>query len=124
VIWRFFLLNSGHGGDLEIAIVCRVAIVIKIWSKLLATCPLRRVCIWRQGYWWRGKKLEAKSTQHQQKASNFARRKILMLLPWLKYKTDTSFVGWCFNQGTTCLKNEDSKIKTTQRILSRGRAPI
>jgi hypothetical protein len=68
----------------------------------------------------KGENLEAKSIEHQQKTSNFPQRKILMLLPWLKYRIKTSCVGWHFNQSTSCLKNEYSKIKTTQRILSRS----
>jgi hypothetical protein len=30
VIWQFFLLNGGHDGDLEIANVYKVVIVVKI----------------------------------------------------------------------------------------------
>jgi hypothetical protein len=36
----------------------------------------------------------------------------------------TSFVGWSFNQGTTCLKNENSKFKTIERIYLEVKAPI
>ncbi len=68
--------------------------------------------------------LETKSTQHQQKASNFAQRKILMLLPWLKYRIETNFSGWHFNQGTTCLKMKIQKSKLHKEFYLEARVPI
>jgi hypothetical protein len=47
-----------------------------------------------------------------------------MLLPWLKYRIETKFLGWHFNQGTTCLKMKNEKSKQHKEFYLEGRVPI
>ncbi len=57
-----FLLNSGHDGDLEIANVYKVMIVVKIWSKIIGNMSIAKGMYLAMGLLLKGKNLEAKST--------------------------------------------------------------